>query len=503
MLGHAPSPSMLSGALGAASGAIGKATGSSDKKVAPAPDGPGDSPEKSVESPEKGSGLISGAASSACSVINKAAGTVGDATSKVVDTACAAAPVTTAAIGGAKNMADAALDGAAQKVTDMASMSKERMKEMSGRLRQHLEAWLKKKMQAVIEKVVDKLPGLAKNGLEDPEMPRCISRGKDRLIDNVWPDIREEILWEVAVLIDSVKEPDEADMSKGVDCFRAFWRYHLMPYDKGFWAKIRDPVFVLFLLFSLIPVYGVSQLVFLFMFLIMDKSDEFQLINFILGFKGTQFISMGVLRCITGYAMFMMCVPAKASDHGGHDCKDNGPGNRGAMMITSAGLLFQVILVWIAFLLIRCSVEKGRTQLKGHIGHETQGSATKAGGYIRYFLYYDLAFFFIALFIPVWAVITRPGKTLHDDWVVAQSVYTAQIIYGLLSVPFFMFTLPGLQRILTHAMPTAYDRSGRCRKLIKPKKPEEPKRPADGELVSDEDAEGMLTKMRDMILTGK
>merc|ERR1719486_858488 len=40
----------------------------------------------------------------------------------------------------------------------------------------------------------------------------------------------------------------------------------------------------------------------------------------------------------------------------------------------------------------------------------------------------------------------------------------SQVLYGLLSAPFFLFTLPGLQRVLTHAMPTGYDRRGRCRK---------------------------------------
>jgi len=331
-------------------------------------------------------------------------------------------------------------------------------------------------------------------------MPRCVSRGKDRMVDSMWPDIREEILWEVAVLLDGGPTEDELTPARGVDCFRAFWRYHLMPYDKGFWGQMRDPVQLAFRLFSLIPVYGVSQFVFLFMFLIMDKSDEFQLINFILSFKGTQFISMGVIRAVTGFFMFMMCVTAKASDN--HSCEDEGPGNRGAMLITSAGFLLQVVLVWIAFVLLRCAAEKGRTQLKGHVEHEHGGIARVSGGYIRYFLWYDTFFFVVALLLPAWVFMTRPSDKLkHDDWVLAHAVFGAQVIYGLLSAPFFLFTLPGLSRVLTHAMPTAYDRQGRCRKFVSAKPPkEEPQRPVEGDLVSEGDAEGVFQEMKKMML---
>merc|ERR1712190_291739 len=85
------------------------------------------------------------------------------------------------------------------------------------------------------------------------------------------------------------------------------------------------------------------------------------------------------------------------------------------------------------------------------------------GGYIVCFLWYDLVAFIICLGIVGFTVATRPAFSL-DDWPVHHAVFGAQVLYGMLSMPFFLFTLPVLKRLLTHTLPTAYDRKGACRK---------------------------------------
>jgi len=250
-------------------------------------------------------------------------------------------------------------------------------------------------------------------------------------------------------------------------------------------------------LISLIPVYGVSPGFFLFVFLIIDKSDEFQLIDFILSFKGTQFITMGLIRCIYGFTLFMLCMTAKGD--GEPSCKENGPGTKGSMIASSASLLVVIFLTWFAFLLLPCSKEKGRSQLKG-LSHDHSGASKRPGGYIIYFLGFDLVFFVFALIPPIFVLCTRDtDKIDHDDWVMEHAVYAGTIIYGLLSAPFFLFTLPGLQRVLTHAMPTGYDREGRCRKCVPPTPREETDRKEDGDLVTDEDSESIFTQMRQLV----
>merc|ERR1712217_262929 len=96
-------------------------------------------------------------------------------------------------------------------------------------------------------------------------------------------------------------------------------------------------------LITLVPVLGVSPICFFFVFLIIDKKDEFQLIQFILQFKGTQFISVGFLRMLIGYIMYLHCVTAPARKDE-HHCEDEGPGNQGSIIATSVGMLLQELL---------------------------------------------------------------------------------------------------------------------------------------------------------------
>mmetsp|Transcript_30383 Transcript_30383/g.55228 ORF Transcript_30383/g.55228 Transcript_30383/m.55228 type:complete len:479 (-) Transcript_30383:96-1532(-) len=427
---------------------------------------------------------------------------------KVVGVGAGAAGVAASAAGGAASVAasgasaaghaaGAAADIAFTQVTALATDSKERMHNLVMQLRAYLEAWIKGKIQARTEWLVDKLPGIIQYVLEDPEMPRCVSRGKDRLVMSIWPDIREEIMWEVAVMLDGTDKDKEVDNRKGVCCLRAFLRYHLQPYDHGIWGQMRDPWFWVLRAIALVPVYAVSPAFFLFVFIIIDKKDEYQLIAFILGFKGTQFLSQGVIKSITGFVQFMMCVTAPAKK-GEHHCEDTGPGTKGDLPTIAAGFVLQVVLVWIAFWLLRCSVENGRSSLKGSIGHEHGGASATKGGYISYFLWYDLVCFIFCCGFPAYVLITRP-KFEPDDWVLAHTVYAAQILYGLLSAPFFLFTLPGMQRVLTHAYPTAYDRQGRCRPPISPKPPREEKPPETGEVVSEEETATILRKLREYV----
>jgi hypothetical protein len=441
--------------------------------------------------------------------MSKAAGSVGGtvlpaASSAATTAAGAATYAASKAVGGAgvvattaKTVAEGAANTAMDGASTLATMSKEKAQDMIRRLREYLETWVKSKIKGATESVVDRLPGVAKNMLEDPEMPRCVSRGKDRMIDSMWPDVREEIIWEVAVFLDGQRQPSAELEDSGVDCFRAFFRYHLFPYDKTFWGQLFDPVQGLYRLITLIPVYGTSSFMFLLIFLLIDKSDEFQLINFILSFKGMQFLTMGIIRCCIGFTMFMICVPVHSKGGPHHDCEDNGPGAGGALFASGAGFFLQVLLVWIALFMLRCSVEKGRSQLKGHVQHEHGGHSHVKGGYIQYFLWYDLVFFLFSCCLPGYVLITRKNLE-RDDWVLAQTVYAAQIVYGLLSAPFFVFTLPGLQRVLTHAMPTAYDRQGRCRKLTKPKPKQEPDTRKDEPLVSEKETEDIFKKMREI-----
>ena len=328
------------------------------------------------------------------------------------------------------------------------------------RLRERLEQWVKKKVYVQVERLVGQLPRLAKDALEDPDMPRCASRLKDRTVTRIWPEVHEEIMWEVAVLLDGVIR-DAEDVTEPAGCLVcAFLRYHMFPCDKGFWGKLRDPIWVLFQLVKLVPVYAVTPAFFLFEFLVIDKGDEFQLIQFILHFKGTQFITHGVLRAIIGFVIFMGCVSAGADD-AEHDCENSGPGNAADFWPALCGFSVQVALVWAAFVLLRWSSKKGKSSLKGTLKRNAS-VVHRPGGYIAPFLWYDSG----VVLLCVLAVIVVMGASTnfqeYNHWSVEHFVFAMQVAYGFSAAPFFLFTLPLLQRLLTHALPTAYDRQGRC-----------------------------------------
>lgn len=386
---------------------------------------------------------------------------------------------------------------ASQAVKNSMGESADRFKGMRDQWTAHVECWAKQKVHKQIQRFIDKLPGFVKHLLEDPDMPRWISRGKDRMVDGVWPDIREELLWEIAVKLDgdTSAEPE----CTGPDPVRAFLRYHIYPYDKTFWGKMRDPVHVLFMLATFIPVSGVSPIMYLFIFLFIDKSDEFQLLMFILRFKGTQFISHGILRTFIGFFMFIGCVSAHG-DTSRHTCDEVGPGVAGDFVLTLSGFVLQIVLVWTAFCRVPWSKEKGRASLKGSIHHETtvNSKASVQGGYVRNLMFYDLACFIVCMvaLIGVWT--TMPT---YDAWPMRHALFAGQIIYGYLSMPFFFFTIPVLRNVLTHAMPTAYDQQGRCRRLVKPKhRFRAPETGTDEEIIESGEAIELLEKAKAMFL---
>ena len=84
----------------------------------------------------------------------------------------------------------------------------------------------------------------------------------------------------------------------GYHALRARFLHALMPADGNLWSMLRDPFSVLLLLLCLNPLWGSSIIISCVKFLLIDKSDEFQLVNFILKFKTFQFFGSGVLVAV-------------------------------------------------------------------------------------------------------------------------------------------------------------------------------------------------------------
>jgi len=390
----------------------------------------------------------------------------------------------------------------ASSVRSMAFSGKDALEKKAKEFKETLEIWTKRKVQGYIEHLVDRIPGALKHSLEDPDMPRCASRAKDQVIDAAWPDFRDEILWEVAVLLDGEPAPEVEDVGASC-CLCRFLRYHLYPYDKTFWGLLRDPVYVIFTIVSLLPISGLCPIIFLFKFVIIDRGDEFQLLQFILQFKGFQFLSHGIIRTLSGFFTYIACVTAEANEWE-HSCDVRGPGLAGSIEVALGGWVLQILLVWAAFALLPCSKDKGRSQLRGNIEVHQSDRVKTQGGLMAYLMVWDVLCFGACCGVLLYVATTRPMDLdeAYSDWPVRHTLYACQVAYGFLSMPFFFFTLPLLSTVLTHSVPTAYNRRGVCCKYKGPE-PKRPSREGKEELVSDQESRGLLEQVKALFFGGK
>mmetsp|Transcript_6638 Transcript_6638/g.15382 ORF Transcript_6638/g.15382 Transcript_6638/m.15382 type:complete len:478 (-) Transcript_6638:136-1569(-) len=400
-------------------------------------------------------------------------------------------------VAGAAGQASSQAANAVEGVLDHAVQQKYRLEKLAEHFSELMEGFLKRKMYMFLKILIDKVPGIIKYALEDPEMPNMVKRAQDAAVDAVWPDVEQEILWELAVGLDG-RADEQLPEATGPICCRAFLRYHLYPYDRGFWGRLRDPVWILFTLVGLIPVYGISPAVFLFIFLLIDKSDEFQLVSFILEFKGFQYLTQGVVRSVMGYFMYLNCVSVPGDLE---KCVENGPGSETPVAAVLAGYSIQILLVWISFLILPFSSRKGRSTLTGQL--DGPEPSRLQGGYLLYLLWYDLLTFVICAASFVYVLQQR--NWLLDDWIIEHAFFAIQMVHGYLSMPFYFFTLPLLRNVLTHAAPTAYDRYGRCRKYIgfRPPADSKPQRLALPSVLEKAEAARVLENLKRLLSGGR
>lgn len=71
---------------------------------------------------------------------------------------------------------------------------------------------------------------------------------------------------------------------------------------------MRNFVWWLIRLLQLVPFFAVGVFFFLLQFLMIDKSDEYQLIAFITRFKSAFFVSYGVIKLVIHYVQYYRCV---------------------------------------------------------------------------------------------------------------------------------------------------------------------------------------------------
>ena len=330
---------------------------------------------------------------------------------------------------------------------------------------------------------VDRTAERLKVHLTDDSMPRFVVRAIHGVVDDVVPDVKAEIVDQVLrrdVLPVDVGEPSAAWNVLGK--LRNWILYVLYPYDRTIWDQLRDPAWYVLMLILAFPRFGVHVVAWCIILVVMDKRDEYRLIDFILTFKGFQFFSMGFLQLFMGAARFYACI------HGTADCID----------VTAvlepwemAAFVFQMVLVWVAFLLLPCSEKRGGRQYRKPLAHEEAEEEERScccccvrygqrGGSLPSWMLYE---FFLVLLVagacvlavlytddvdgPISLVDPDTGLEASNDWWYLRSnLYWIRCLYGLLSLPFLVFRLPLMMSVLTKAKETGYTRNGKCVRIL-------------------------------------
>ena len=145
----------------------------------------------------------------------------------------------------------------------------------------------------------------------------------------------------------------------------------------SFWGKLRDPWYWFFLGVKALPV--TQPYAFALILIMIDKRDDFQLINFVMEAKGLQFLTSGCLTLLY-YALRLSYCTALASPAAASDCHMiySGSINSVARAVGVANVVFvtdlcsyvltvasNIVLPWIAMNLLKHSVPKGVEQRRG------------------------------------------------------------------------------------------------------------------------------------------
>ena len=170
---------------------------------------------------------------------------------------------------------------------------------------------------------------MAKAAGADPDMPSVIRSTIESTVDNVVKDIKIQMDENLELMIRGTDdEHKEKILADPPDCcrpnpyhwFKAWILYTMFPHDKSIWAQLRNPWYYIFTIISLSP-YGVSQMWWLLMFILRDKHDEYQLVNFIVSIKVAGFFSVGVIPTFMGVFKYIECANSSSNP-----CSTNGPG---------------------------------------------------------------------------------------------------------------------------------------------------------------------------------
>eukprot|EP00931_Biecheleriopsis_adriatica_P022339 TRINITY_DN14380_c0_g1_i1.p1 TRINITY_DN14380_c0_g1~~TRINITY_DN14380_c0_g1_i1.p1 ORF type:complete len:685 (-),score=99.74 TRINITY_DN14380_c0_g1_i1:35-2089(-) len=306
---------------------------------------------------------------------------------------------------------------------------------------------------------------IKRSALSDPDMWKPVRSAVDAVVEQFWEDVEHEIERSLeAALLQARADADAEGPSAAFPLglwyrFRAFVLHHYLPHNRSIFGKLNDPVRVF--IFALI----------LLMIAFPGPPDEYQLINYILLFKGTQFLTSGLIQMASASAHYYMCYSFHRASIA--ECLDrSGPGASQGFGL-AFDYLGSIALVWIAFSLLAGSKRNGDS-LPGASSPASKAEELKEdlarGGRLRYLLDYDRKCFaasvLLLLFLTIltcWNhLVELDFRGLLEDPQLSANIFWCCVLYSILSLPFAAFLIPGLKTVLMHCDTTGFNDHGAC-----------------------------------------
>lgn len=342
--------------------------------------------------------------------------------------------------------------------------------------KERINRFIRLKIEKMIVNYLEKQPAKIKEALKDEHMCECVKRKIDYTVDEFWPDVQDEILFNIKLKTHMPALVEKGPHKTGWYCrccraFKSWFLYTYDPVDRSIWYSIRTFSWWLLLIIEIFPYYGVQAIFKLIYFLLMDKNDEYQLVQFITSFKRLQFLTLGCLSSVIGYGFYYYCATFQ-SDSGSEKvnrCAARGSTDLVVYLLELGGFGLQILLVWLAFLMVPCSQKKGVPRFdiqskKGELAdlqkEKKRGCLQRRGGRLTKFMCWELMITLISvgLFLALYFLL-QAGSDLVS---LRSSIFLVKTVYGLLSFPFIIFVIPQLTIMLARTRETKYNQHGRC-----------------------------------------
>lgn len=345
----------------------------------------------------------------------------------------------------------------------------------------------------------------------DPDMWEILKPPIRRLIDMLFSDVeatlrtveedfhaqakrsRAEMLEDAEHVHETLgKQGDKPSFPFGY--FRAWLLYHWVPYDRSAFGLIKDPFWWLMLILSVLP--GLPRILFsvvLLLCLCLGRApDEYQIVNFILVFKGTSFISSGLFTGVYATVKYFWCVHPDGTQTCAGVPNADGPAASVPLLSSAIDLIGSCILVWTAFSILPYTVHHGYAKFIEDSDLE-KARATEHGGHMGPLFGYDICCFCLTVILfclmayhdsdvvtnvdfvldhpvhwhnfsfPVLLTdVTNVAAAAMTDVDLHRPFFFGKMFYALLSAPFVIFKLPLLDTLLSHTQQTGFNTWGNC-----------------------------------------